>query len=174
MIISEKLNLEIQNKGRGLQRYTIQLGIGPVSLPSSAYRSMRTVRTEWYNVTVRADPEVIALNGGSCRGLYYAIQTLLALRTEDGAVQEVDVVDAPRFAYRGFMLDVARNFFPKEQVLEVIDVMGMYKMNKLHLHLSDDQAWRLDIPGLPELVKVCLVVFTTLLDPLRCNTFVNS
>ena len=51
-------------------------------------------------------------------------------------------------------LDVARNFVPKDQVLKLIDVMSMYKLNKFHFHLTDDEGWRLEIPGLPELTEV--------------------
>ena len=51
-------------------------------------------------------------------------------------------------------LDVARNFVPKDQVLKLIDVMAMYKLNKFHFHLTDDEGWRLEIPGLPELTEV--------------------
>ena len=64
------------------------------------------------------------------------------------------VVDAPRFGYRGFMLDVARNFQPKAAVLRVLDLMARYKLNVFHFHLTDDEGWRLEIPSLPELTSV--------------------
>ena len=64
------------------------------------------------------------------------------------------MVDAPRLAYRALMIDVARNFLDKLFVLRLLDVMAMYKMNVLHLHLSDDQGWRLEVPTLPELTSV--------------------
>ena len=64
------------------------------------------------------------------------------------------VVDAPRFGYRGFMLDVARNFQPKAAVLRVLDLMARYKLNAFHFHLTDDEGWRLEIPSLPELTSV--------------------
>ena len=63
-------------------------------------------------------------------------------------------MDAPRFGYRGFMLDVARNFQPKAEVLRVLDLMARYKLNVLHFHLTDDEGWRLEIPSLPELTTV--------------------
>ena len=66
------------------------------------------------------------------------------------------VKDAPRFPYRGLMLDVSRNFFPADVIKQIMDVMAMYKMNKLHLHLTDDEGWRLQIPGLPELTEVSI------------------
>jgi hexosaminidase len=66
----------------------------------------------------------------------------------------VVVVDAPRFAYRGFQLDVARNFQPKQVVFKWLDLMARYKLNKFHFHLTDDEGWRLEIAGLPELTSI--------------------
>ena len=57
------------------------------------------------------------------------------------------------YAWRGFMLDEARHFFGKEKVKEIIDLMAEHKMNVFHWHLTDDQGWRIDLPGLPELVR---------------------
>jgi hexosaminidase len=64
------------------------------------------------------------------------------------------VVDAPRFGYRGFMLDVARNFQPKALVLRTLDLLARYKLNAFHLHLTEDEGWRIEIPSLPELTAV--------------------
>ena len=61
------------------------------------------------------------------------------------------IKDAPRYGYRGVMVDVSRNFHGKKSILKLMDAMAMYKMNKIHLHLSDDEGWRLEIPGLEEL-----------------------
>jgi len=68
--------------------------------------------------------------------------------------RQVRVVDAPRIAHRGLMMDVARNFFDKHFIVRLLEVMAMYKMNVLHLHLSDDEGWRLEVPTLPELTNV--------------------
>jgi len=68
------------------------------------------------------------------------------------------VVDAPRLAYRAIMVDVARNFLDKLFVFRLLDVMAIYKLNVLHLHLSDDQGWRLQVPALPELTSVSIHV----------------
>lgn len=75
--------------------------------------------------------------------------------TPIGAVPKVTIKDAPRFAFRGMHVDVARNFKPKSSIIRLLNGMSMYKMNKLHLHLSDDEAWRLEIPGIEELTEVC-------------------
>src|SRR5690606_26757551 len=66
----------------------------------------------------------------------------------------VDMMDEPRYAYRGFMLHSARNFRPKEVVLKYFDLMGKYKLNVFHFHFIEDEAWRIEIPGLPELTEV--------------------
>ncbi|OLC06851.1 MAG: hypothetical protein AUH41_11805 [Gemmatimonadetes bacterium 13_1_40CM_66_11] len=63
-------------------------------------------------------------------------------------------MDAPRFGYRGFMLDVARNFYPKPVVLRTLDLLARYKLNVFHMHLTDDEGWRVEIPSLPELTAV--------------------
>ena len=81
-------------------------------------------------------------------------QTLLALMDDQGLVPQVSIKDSPRFSYRGLMLDVGRNFIPKHEILKLLDAMAMYKMNKFHLRLSENEGWRLEIPGLEELTQV--------------------
>ena len=66
----------------------------------------------------------------------------------------VSINDAPRFPYRGAMMDVARNFLPKETVLKFIDMMAVYKLNRLHMHLTDDQGWRIEIKKYPKLTEI--------------------
>jgi hexosaminidase len=90
---------------------------------------------------------------GVARGLQ-SLRDLLPL--QPGAGLELPVLritDAPRFEHRGLLLDVARNFHPKASVLRLLDVMARFKLNKLHLHLTDDEGWRLAIRGLPELTE---------------------
>lgn len=62
--------------------------------------------------------------------------------------------DEPRFGYREMSLDVARNFFVKEEIFKLLEIMAIYKLNNLHMHLTDDEGWWLEIPDLPELTKV--------------------
>src|SRR3712207_4685686 len=64
------------------------------------------------------------------------------------------IEDAPRFAFRGLHIDVARNFHSKAEILKLLDQMAAYKLNRLHLHLGEDEAWRLEIKQLPELTEV--------------------
>jgi hexosaminidase len=85
-------------------------------------------------------------------GRFYAEQALRSL-SADGTARDVVIADRPRFAWRGAMLDVARHFFGVEDVCRVIDHLSAYKLNVLHLHLSDDQGWRLAIDAWPRLAE---------------------
>jgi hexosaminidase len=96
-------------------------------------------------------------------GLFYGVQTLLQLLPaslekgtplENPAILPTGVIrDWPEYSYRGAMLDVARHFFPPQDVKRLIDLMARYKMNRLHLHLSDDQGWRIEIKSWPNLAQ---------------------
>ncbi len=110
--------------------------------------------TEYYTLDVDPKTDTIQVQGQTPTAIFYGVQSLLSLIDKDQQVPEIHIHDAPRFPYRGLMIDVARNFFEKSTILKILDVMAMYKMNKLHLHLSDDEGWRLEIPGLEELTEV--------------------
>lgn len=107
-------------------------------------------------------PQTITITSGTNKGIFYGIQSLKTL-IPPGAykgsqttidIPVVNVIDSPRFGHRAFMLDVARNFHSKQQLLKLLDLMALYKLNVLHFHFSDDEGWRLEIPGLPELTEV--------------------
>jgi len=95
----------------------------------------------------------IAVVGFDDAGLFYGMNSLLSL-IEENKLPLANVVDAPRFNYRGVMIDLARNFHSKEFILELLDEMGHAKLNKLALHMSDDEGWRLEIDGLEELTSI--------------------
>lgn len=94
--------------------------------------------------------------GYDYQGAFYGMQSLLSLMNTgvERSIPTLKVVDAPRFDYRGVMVDVARNFHSKDAILRTLDQMAAYKLNKFHFHLTDDEGWRLEIPGLPELTEV--------------------
>ncbi|WP_043317235.1 family 20 glycosylhydrolase [Microbulbifer sp. HZ11] len=93
--------------------------------------------------------------GADASGAFYGVQSLLALVDLKGATLPPAVVnDAPRFPHRGMFVDVGRNFHSKEVILKLLDQMAAYKLNRFHFHLSDDEGWRLEIPGLPELTEI--------------------
>ncbi|MFC8192312.1 family 20 glycosylhydrolase [Cellulomonas sp. NPDC057328] len=110
---------------------------------------------EAYRVVVT--PDAVRLEARTPEGLVHAVVTLRQLLRELPAggveVPAVRVVDAPRYPWRGLSLDVARHFVSVPDLKVVIGLLGHYKLNVLHLHLTDDQAWRLDLPSRPELVR---------------------
>jgi hexosaminidase len=107
---------------------------------------------EAYLLDVR--PDTILVRGAGAHGVFNGIQTLAQLLDDDGSLPCGPVLDAPRFGYRGMMLDVARHFAPVDTVRRLLDCMARYKLNRLHLHLTDDEGWRLKIDALPELTDI--------------------
>ncbi|MFD0939295.1 beta-N-acetylhexosaminidase [Pedobacter boryungensis] len=122
-----------------------------------------TLGAEGYNVTVGLKQVTIRANKPA--GLFYGVQTVLQLLPKEIESKEevkgikwtmpcVEITDYPRLGWRGLMFDVARHFFTKQEVKQYIDAMVRYKYNVLHLHLADDEGWRIEIKGLPKLTEV--------------------
>lgn len=116
-------------------------------------------KPESYELDITEDR--IQIKGGSESGIYMGMQTLLQLLPvgEDSSQDYIEIatgkiVDAPLYSYRGSMLDVSRHFFGVEDVKRYIDLMSLYKMNVLHLHLADDQGWRIEIKSWPRLTEI--------------------
>jgi len=103
--------------------------------------------------TLSVTPQQIEIRATSGAGLFYGMQTLLQLMQPAGtgsySVPSVEIEDTPRFAYRGLMLDVSRHFSTKEFIKKQIDALAYYKINRLHLHLTDAAGWRLEIKKYP-------------------------
>ena len=107
---------------------------------------------EGYVLTIGRDGVVAQALSGA--GLLYAMQTMLQMVGDDRAVPMGTIVDYPRFGYRGMMIDVSRHFFDVEFIKKQIDVMAYYKLNHLHLHLTDAAGWRLEIERYPRLMEL--------------------
>ena len=103
--------------------------------------------------TIEATPDKITIKATSGAGLFYAAQTLLQLTANSSAIPCGTITDEPVFAYRGMMLDVSRHFFDKEFVKKQIDAIAHFKMNRLHLHLTDAAGWRIEIKQYPRLTS---------------------
>ena len=109
-------------------------------------------------------PDDISIVAKTPAGLFYGVQTLRQLLPVSVEYQAAvarrltvptgHIVDAPRFEWRGMQIDVARHFLPPRDVKRFIDVLSLYKINRLHLHLADDQGWRIEILSRPNLAKV--------------------
>ena len=123
------------------------------------------MRDEGYTLDVGAD--TLRITARTPAGVFYGVSTLRQLlpsgiEAEHSAyrlfsalsVPAGRIVDAPRFAWRGSMLDVARHFFTVDEVKQHLDLMALYKFNRLHLHLADDQGWRIAIASWPKLTQV--------------------
>lgn len=113
-------------------------------------------QAEAYTLNITADK--ITIVGSDNAGAFYGIQSVLSLLPAQAAssyaLPQLSASDAPRYRWRGMMYDMGRNFHGKEVTLRLIEQMARYKLNKLHLHLTEDEGWRLEIPGLPELTEV--------------------
>ncbi len=109
-----------------------------------------------YKLTV--DPETVVIAASSPKGLFYGVQTLLQLLplepSESFGIQALQIEDYSRFGYRGMHLDVGRHIFPVEFIKKYIDMLAMYKMNKFHWHLTEDQGWRIQIKKYPKLTEI--------------------
>ncbi len=146
--------------------YKVNIKEGSILLPQSVLFSLSTDKTipdEGYKLKVTRTG--ITLFARKPAGIFYGVQTLLQLlpsgitsKTEldydEWYVPAVTIEDNPRFGWRGLMLDVSRHFFTVAQVKDYIDQMVKYKFNLLHLHLTDDQGWRIQIKTLPKLTDV--------------------
>jgi len=113
---------------------------------------------EAYRLTISR--EGVSVTGASAAGLFYGLQSLdhilFAGRQRDGRLRlrETTITDAPRFGWRGLLIDPVRNYIKPAQILRLMRLMALFKLNRLHLHLSDDEGWRIAIPALPELTEV--------------------
>lgn len=112
-----------------------------------------TFDTEGYALTI--DSKIIKLSAKTEAGLIMGFQTLKQLLFEyQDSIPTGYIQDFPKYNYRGMMLDVSRHFFDVKDVKRLIDLISLYKINKLHLHLSDDQGWRIEIKSWPNLTKI--------------------
>ena len=95
----------------------------------------------------------VSITAGSGAGLFYGLQTVIQLLDAEGTMPTGVITDEPQFAYRGLMLDVSRHFFGKEFIKKQIDAIAHFKMNRLHLHLTDAAGWRIEIKKYPRLTE---------------------
>ncbi len=121
-----------------------------------------TLPEEAYTLTI--SKKAATVKASSLRGVNYAVQTIKQMlpveifgkapaEDKDWTLRCAEINDAPRFGYRGLLLDVARHFYDVESVKRYIDIMEVHKLNKLHWHLTDDQGWRIEIKKYPELTE---------------------
>ncbi len=153
--VSDRPVAVVHEQDEGPGAVVLRLGdAAEVGLPSGTDAA---IAHEAYRLEVTSESVVITAVAGP--GLLHAAYTLQQCAEPGEApgtwlVAAQLVVDLPRFTWRGLCLDVARHFFDVDAIRDVVDVMASYKLNVLHLHLTDDQGWRIDVPSRPELADV--------------------
>jgi len=126
-------------------------------------KPVKTLGNEGYKLTVA--PGGVTIQANKAAGIFYGVQSFLQLLPKEVAgktlaknivwtAPAVSITDYPRFGWRGLMFDVSRHFFTNKEVMDFIDNMAVYKFNLLHLHLTDDEGWRIEIKGLPKLTTI--------------------
>lgn len=143
--------------------YALELGRGRHDISLALDRKLAALGPEGYTLNVK--PDRIEIRAGQPAGVFYGMQTLRQLlgpqifrRSQANVaawrVPAVSIEDSPRFSWRGAMMDVSRHFMPKEFVLKFLDLMALHKLNVFHLHLTDDQGWRVQIRKYPKLTEL--------------------
>ena len=148
----------------------------------AAYSVDSSIPKEGYRLSVTKDG--VKVSSSDEAGRFYAEQTLAALvvtkevppakkgekKTVETSLPCVEIYDYPRYPWRGVHLDECRHFFGKETVKALLDLMAMHKLNRFHWHLTEDQGWRVDVPGYPELVKYGAVRSASVLHGKRASS----
>ncbi len=161
---------ELAGEAAFLQQSLADLGVRPALAAQGHGIVLKLAKVTATQVTGNADEAYelnvdshgIIITGATAHAIFNGIQSLRQLLPVAAwvnpqnvlAVPAVKVADAPRFAYRGMHIDVGRNFSSKETILRLLDLMALYKLNKFHFHVTDDEGWRVEIPSLPELTEI--------------------
>lgn len=149
---SSNINLEVKEAGAEASDGEIRFALSADSMAADAYSLVVTDKR-------------IEVNASSFGGWFYALQTLKQLMPREYFGNKLSpdaewtlpcmvINDKPHLGHRGYMLDIARHYFSKEEVMKVLDIMALYKMNRFHWHLTDDQGWRIHIPEYPKLTEI--------------------
>ncbi len=151
-------NLKLAEKGKKRIKNTIIFKLDQTLTNDEAY-------------VLDVNKRTIVINYKKPVGAFYAVNTLKQLVNESAnEIPCVRIEDSPRFGYRGFMLDVVRHFQPIATIKKYIDILSFYKINTLHLHLTDDQGWRIEIKKYPKLQEVAAFRDETLTNHLQDNS----
>ena len=145
--------------------YELPISKGYKASKNSVFISLDDSITDNEGYVLDVTENGVSISGKTSSGIFYGIQTLLQLmpvqvysktpcRDIEWTIPTIHIEDEPLFAWRGMMLDVSRYFMTKEYVLQYIDMMAMYKLNSLHLHLVDDSGWRLESKKYPKLTSI--------------------
>ena len=155
---------QLKNDAQFLSDYIADVTALRLTTTSAKVKNAITLRLnkkvqskEGYVITV--DKKGVVIEGATAAGVFYGVQTLRKSIPVDKSLTEVTLPavmlkDAPRFGYRGVMLDCARHYFPVKFVKQFVDLIAMHNMNVFHWHLTDDQGWRIEVKKYPDLAKI--------------------
>ena len=146
---AETLVADVKVVRRPAKRNYLNLAIVPESAIAEA--SAFTSFAEGYTLDITA--KGITIKATTANGLYYGLQSLRALCDNSTTLTACHICDAPRFEYRGILIDISRHFRTKEFLMRQIDMMAAMKMNRLHLHLTDAAGWRIEVDSYPRLTE---------------------
>ncbi len=136
----------------------VEGNIGEITLDTGHIEIKNTINKSGSGAySLHINTNGIAIIGTEAAGTFYGIQSLnMLLKNVDNTLElpNLEIKDIAKFKYRGMHLDVGRNFHKKETINKLIDMMALYKLNKFHFHLTDDEGWRIEIKGLPELTEI--------------------
>ena len=152
---------ELQREAEFLKQYIKEVTWNDLPIAQKKEKKVRYIELsvsptikekEGYVMTV--SQKGVTIQGGSAAGVFYGIQTLRKAVKEGVIMNPVIISDAPRFGYRGMMLDCSRHFWSADFVKKFIDLLALHNMNTFHWHLTDDQGWRIEINKYPRLTTV--------------------
>ena len=148
-IIDAPINDNIQPLLPQPKQITYTEGTCDVTKAEIITRTDANIIQEGYRMSIT--PTTITIEASDEAGIFYAKQTL---KQWGNIIPCATLTDYPDLHHRGIMLDVVRNYYPVDSIFRILDVMAYHKLNVLHFHLTDDEAWRLEIPGLPQLTDI--------------------
>ena len=148
-IIDAPINDNIQPLLPQPKQITYTEGTCDVAKAEMITRTDANMIPEGYHMIIT--PTTITIEASDEAGIFYAKQTL---KQWGNIIPCATLTDYPDLHHRGIMLDVVRNYYPADSIFRILDVMAYHKLNVLHFHLTDDEAWRLEIPGLPQLTDI--------------------
>ena len=155
VFVDESLNLDI-NTVKSLFTENFNVDIKNSTDHDISVQYIDNLLEESYKLSI--DENKISIEASDRAGALYGLQSLkqlfLASSLENKMLKHMNIIDSPRFSYRGMLLDISRNFYGPDKIKQILDYLSFFKINHLDFRLTDDEGWRLEIPGLEELTEV--------------------
>ena len=155
VFVDESLNLDI-NTVKSLFEENFNMDIKNSKDFDISVQYIDNLLEESYKLSI--DENKISIEASGRAGALYGLQSLkqlfLASSLENNMLKHMNINDSPRFSYRGMLLDISRNFYGPDKIKQILDYLSFFKINHLDFRLTDDEGWRLEIPGLEELTEV--------------------